>query len=196
MSRNDSSDPNIAVRQQLTDLLTTLTGRDPHAPAGGTLGQLAALARRALAEIDEAAGVALAPALPIDHLDAVPDDRLYGFQHFWEAWPRRGGKRLHRSKAEAVWVTLTLRQRKAAWRGAVHYAQACDLGTQGAIDAFRWLRDRSWDDWQEPPTAPRRPGTAAASIAAAAANIRSGQTSLIPAAYQPARTAIGTGAGA
>jgi hypothetical protein len=174
--------------------LTTLDGRDPHGPAEGTLTQLAGLAHRAVAELDEAAGVILAPALPIDHLDAVPDDRLYGFAHFWEAWPRRAGKRLHRGHAEAQWKTLTLRQRKAAWRGAVNYAMACDLGTQGAIDAFRWLRDRSWDDWQEPPTPHRPPGTAATTNAAAAANIRTGQTSLIPAAYQPASTAIGTGA--
>lgn len=191
MSRNDSSDPTNAVRQQLTDLLSTLTARGPDCPAGQTLDTLAALARRAVTELDDATGVVLAPALPIDHLDAIPDDRLYGFPHFWDAWPRRGGKRLHRGQAEAVWATLTLRQRKAAWRGAVHYAQACDLGTQGAMDAFRWLRDRSWDDWQEPPTAQPRAGTAAVSIAAAAANIRTGQTSLIPAAYQP--TALGTG---
>jgi hypothetical protein len=88
---------------------------------------------------------------------------LYGFAAFWDRWPRRNGKRLDRGKAERIWGKLTLEQRRAAYVGAGHYAAACELGSQGAMDAFRWLRDHKWADWQEPatPTARGRPAVSA-----------------------------------
>lgn len=90
------------------------------------------------------------PSSPAAADDTPAADDLTGFDAFWEAWPKRGGKRLYRGKAEDQWRKLTLEQRRAAYRGARHYAAASDAGTQGAMDAFRWLRDGAWTDWQEP----------------------------------------------
>jgi helix-turn-helix protein len=124
----------------------------------------------------ERAGLALVPTTEVAVIADL--DPLYGFDHFWDAWPRRGGKRLYRGRAEDQWKRLDLDERKAAWRGAINYATASANGTQGAMDAFRWLRDRSWVDWQEPPSAPAKPGTSSASISAAADRIRNGNSSL------------------
>ena len=76
-----------------------------------------------------------------------PDD---GFDHFWQAWPRRNGKKLAKDKAHRAWSRLTLPDRRDAYRGAKNYAAASDAEMAGAKDAFRWLQGREWDDWQEP----------------------------------------------
>lgn len=80
--------------------------------------------------------------------DEPEDDR---FEEFWEAWPRRNGKKLAKGKARQQWRTkVAPDERERAIRGAHHYRQTSDAGLAGAMDAFRWLRDRSWPDWQEP----------------------------------------------
>lgn len=78
------------------------------------------------------------------------DDPLYGFEPFWERWPKRNGKRLNRNKAERQWKRLTLTEKRQCYIGAGHYAEASAFGGQGAMDAFRWLQDRLWVEWQEP----------------------------------------------
>lgn len=82
------------------------------------------------------------------------DDR--GFDAFWEAYPRRNGKKLGRGDALKQWRRLKAPERDAAMVGVGHYAAAC-LDGQLAKDAFRWLRDRCWEDWQTPalPSFPR-----------------------------------------
>lgn len=98
-------------------------------------------------------------------------DPLLGFPDFWEQYPKRNGKREGRGKAEQVWRRLSYEERKAAWRGACHYGRACDSGLTIAADAFRWLRDRRWEDWQDPAipstSGPRRGMTSALSEAGA-----------------------------
>lgn len=74
------------------------------------------------------------------------------FQNFWDLYPRRNGKRLSRGKAERIWWGLKPEQKTAAIAAAKHYAAACNSGITIAADAFRWLRDRSFEDWQEPAT--------------------------------------------
>ncbi|MDE1904854.1 MAG: hypothetical protein KGH75_00200 [Rhodospirillales bacterium] len=78
---------------------------------------------------------------------------LTGFDEFWKAYPRRNGRRLGRGKCVERWIRLTLDDRRAAWRGAVHYAHDVDAGLTIAKDPDRWLRDRCWEDWQDPPSA-------------------------------------------
>jgi hypothetical protein len=72
------------------------------------------------------------------------------FKRFWETYPARHGKRLRRDKAVAAWNAMPEAKRQLALRGAVHYRTECDSGTL-AKDAFRWLRDSEWVDWQEAP---------------------------------------------
>lgn len=73
-----------------------------------------------------------------------------GFNHFWEAWPKRNGKKLGKEKAHRAWSKLTLPERRDAFRGAKNYAKASQQGLAGAKDAFRWLQGREWPEWQEP----------------------------------------------
>lgn len=87
---------------------------------------------------------------------------LLGFEAFWTAWPARNGKKLYRGKAEPLWAKLGPDDRRAALAGALNYADASAAGLAGAMDAFRWLRDRSWADWQEPAVPDPRPGRSAA----------------------------------
>jgi hypothetical protein len=87
----------------------------------------------------------------INYSDNSKSDPLHGFPQFWEQYPRRNGKRLHKSEAQKQWAKLSLDDRRAAWRGAVNYAEAITRGLHlAAQDAFRWLRERAWEDWQEP----------------------------------------------
>jgi hypothetical protein len=97
------------------------------------------------------------PTAPLTLVDTPPADPLDGFNDFWTTWPKRNGKRLDRAKAETVWRNLTLPERRAAHHGARHYAQASADGLAGAMDAHRWLRNRSWPDWQQPATPDIRP---------------------------------------
>ena len=77
----------------------------------------------------------------------------HGFEDFWTAYPRRNGKRLGRRVTLSRWATLNLEDRRAAWRGAIHYGHACDSGLTIAKDPVRWVRDRCWEDWQSEATA-------------------------------------------
>lgn len=91
----------------------------------------------------------------LDNPEGSSTDVDLGFDHFWSAWPLRNGKRLGKAKAVAVWRRLSIDERRAAWRGAVNYAAASNAGLAGAMDAFRWLRDRLWVEWQTPATPDR-----------------------------------------
>jgi hypothetical protein len=78
------------------------------------------------------------------------------FDDFWEAYPRRNGKRVGRALAAARWNPLTTAERAAVIVGAGHYGRAVAEGLTIAKDPARWLRDRCWVDWQEPAVADER----------------------------------------
>ena len=86
-------------------------------------------------------------ALQIDVLEA-------SFEEFWSAYPvQPNGKKPERAKAWAQFKRLSDRDRALALTGVVHYRAACDQGTY-AKHAFRWLRDKTWVDWQTPARPP------------------------------------------
>jgi hypothetical protein len=72
------------------------------------------------------------------------------FPSFWNLYPRRNGKRLYKPQAEAQWKKLKPADQAAAVIGAGFYAKAAVDGLIIAKDCYRWVRDHSWDDWQEP----------------------------------------------
>lgn len=86
------------------------------------------------------------------------DEAAQQFEHFWNVYPRRNGKRTGRPEALAQFRRLSLDDRRAAYRGAQHYAAAVDAGATIAADGHRWLRKRSFEDWQTPAviSTPRR----------------------------------------
>lgn len=78
---------------------------------------------------------------------AAQDD---AFEQFWISYPKRNGKRLGKNKAQAQWKRLSDEEKQSALAAASHYASACDRDLTIAKDAFRWLRDREFEDWQTP----------------------------------------------
>lgn len=79
------------------------------------------------------------------------DEAARQFEHFWAAYPKRDGKRIGKQKSLERWRRLSIDERRAARRGAVNLAQAVEAGGRfGVKDPERWLRDRCWEDWQEP----------------------------------------------
>ncbi|MEW4564244.1 hypothetical protein AB1K70_17025 [Bremerella sp. JC770] len=70
-----------------------------------------------------------------------------GFDAFWKAYPPRNGRKLEKRKALTEWKKLSQEARRNATRAAAIYAEESDF----IKDAFRWLRDRSFEDWLEKP---------------------------------------------
>lgn len=86
---------------------------------------------------------------------ARPDDARAQFdEHFWPAYPPRNGRKIGKADALTQWARLSLEDRRAALRGAKAMAADVAAGLALPPDAHRWLRRRSWEDWQGPPTVP------------------------------------------
>jgi hypothetical protein len=81
------------------------------------------------------------------------------FEKWWEAYPKRDGKRVGRGKSHKIWMSLTPEDHVAAWNGVRNYARS---GWRPK-DPERWLRDRCWEEWQEAavPDGPTGNGTQA-----------------------------------
>jgi hypothetical protein len=79
-------------------------------------------------------------------------DALRGFDKFWEVYPRRHGKIVGKAPTAERWKKLPLEDKRAAYRGAMNYALACNADLTLAKDPDRWIRDRCWVDWQDPAT--------------------------------------------
>lgn len=83
---------------------------------------------------------------------AKPEPDPPGFNDFWQAYPKRDGKRRGRAKSVKLWRQLVrVAERDAVIAGARHYADSPDAKKNYAKDPERWLRDKCWLDWQEPP---------------------------------------------
>ena len=90
------------------------------------------------------------PSLPTEVTQARDDARtpMLGFDHFWTVYPKRNGRRIGKSLCVKRWPTLSLDDKRAAYRGAVNYAEDVANDKTIAKDPDRWLRDRCWEDWQ------------------------------------------------
>lgn len=71
---------------------------------------------------------------------------------FWEPYPLRHGKKVGQKQAREQWRKLNEHDRGLAAAAVVHYAAAAnDPAVFCPVkDPWRWLRDRLFDDWQEP----------------------------------------------
>lgn len=72
------------------------------------------------------------------------------FEEFWKVYPRRKGKRLGRPEAIEQFDKVPTSDLAAVMTGVKHYAEWCNGDGDPAKDAFRWLRDKRWTEWQEP----------------------------------------------
>lgn len=80
--------------------------------------------------------------------DSDSEDRSIGWEKFWTTYPPRNGRKVGKDKASERWCKLSLTDKRAAYRGATNLRADVDAGRTLAPDAFRWLRDRSWNDYQ------------------------------------------------
>lgn len=85
---------------------------------------------------------------PSQRTDACTPER---FEKFWSAYPARHGKKLGKGPTRERFEKLTYDEQRAAWIGAKNLAVSIAAGgTFGPPDPDRWLRDRRWEDWEEP----------------------------------------------
>lgn len=78
-------------------------------------------------------------------------DKDRGFDVFWEAYPKRNGKRLGKAKALTRWRALALDTKRRAYAATVHYAAAVDSGATIAKDPERFLANAYFEDWADGP---------------------------------------------
>lgn len=67
---------------------------------------------------------------------------------FWPNYPARNGRKREKPKARKEWAKLSKADREKASKATPTYAAEED--PKYVKDAFRWLRDRSFEDWLEP----------------------------------------------
>jgi len=79
------------------------------------------------------------------------DDRDRGFDVFWEAYPRRHGKKVGKAKARTKWRALSYESKRAAYAAVLNYATAVEAGSTIARDAERFLTSKWWEDWLDGP---------------------------------------------
>lgn len=91
---------------------------------------------------------------PPEEQPVEPPEVLVDFEVFWSRYPARNGKKLEKPKALVQWRRLSKAQRDLALTGVSNYRAACDRQLFIARDAHRWLRDRSFLDWQTPAKVP------------------------------------------
>lgn len=72
------------------------------------------------------------------------------FADFWNLYPPRRGIKVEKQKAQEQWKKLSLDAQASAMTAVVNYADACKRDVTIAKDAFRWLRDKTFEDWQTP----------------------------------------------
>jgi hypothetical protein len=89
------------------------------------------------------------------------------FDQFWQAYPKRNGKRLGKGPAHVLFGKLSNAEQALAVQAATHYAVSRQAKDGYARDPVRFLRASWWRDWLEPehvqpakpadPYAPRLP---------------------------------------
>lgn len=84
-------------------------------------------------------------------------DPNYRFDEFWTRYPPRKGRREEKQKAREQWRKLSFDDKAVAFKAAKVFAES---RPELPKDAFRWLRDRSFEDWIESAA----PGSTAAPI--------------------------------
>lgn len=83
------------------------------------------------------------------------------FEEFWNAYPRRNGKRFGKPETFGKWKGLTIEDRKQVLVAVQHYASS-EMASKGIgiKDPHRWLRsgtnDEPWRDWIEPEQPPKK----------------------------------------
>lgn len=91
---------------------------------------------------------------PAEEASSPPAEDDMRFSEFWEAYPKRNGKRIGRDKALKVWMRRSKVDRVKALTAVENYRRACDDGLTIAQDAHRWLSGGTFNDWMTPAESP------------------------------------------
>lgn len=85
----------------------------------------------------------------------------YRFEDAWSAYPLRRGRRVGKEKAREQWKRLTYQEKGRCFKAIRTFAAE---RPELPPDMHRWVRDRTWQDYLEPPAGPvgaGRPGAPA-----------------------------------
>lgn len=101
-------------------------------------------------------------------------------EDFWERYPKRDNKRLGKKQARDQWAKLSVEDRNLAVAAVENFRTAAeDPDVFCPIkDPWRWLRDRLFDDWQEPAIPKSRDGPSRPSIEDEWAGVETGRLNL------------------
>ncbi len=95
---------------------------------------------------------------------SAPD---YGFDRWWQAYPRRHGKRVKKREAQVKWRRLTYEIKAQVYKATLNYAAACNAEEQIAMDPYRFIgATKRWEDWLDPPESAPSPALARANAKA------------------------------
>jgi hypothetical protein len=88
-----------------------------------------------------------------------PRGPLSGFSEFWHIVPKRPGEPQEKARREFARASAAGAQLEAMLRGAAINKQYIDQHPEERpfiVSVARWLREKRWEGWQEPPAEPQR----------------------------------------
>lgn len=68
---------------------------------------------------------------------------------FWSRYPKRNGKHLNKRAGQNELNKISSKEIEAVLRGAENFAKSKQARDGFAPDAYRWLRRKSWEEWQD-----------------------------------------------
>ena len=120
-----------------TDTAKALVGPEPENPAPDNQAAIKKLTPKELEELE------------YERTRGKGSD--YRFEDFWLTYPTRQGKKVGKRQARDEWLKMTYAEKGLAFRGARNMARA---GEEYPPDAHRWLKRKTWEDWQAAPVGP------------------------------------------
>jgi hypothetical protein len=75
---------------------------------------------------------------------------------FWSRYPKRNGKHLNKRSGQDELNKIKSTEIDAVLKGAENFAKSKQAIDGYAPDAFRWLKKRGWEDWQDGPEQQQR----------------------------------------
>lgn len=134
-----SKEPSTSVKERATHVQRTLDAR-----AGATVPNPTVPNRTEPKESRAVPSKKAAPTPPLqDNFATFAED-------VWERYPDRNGKKLNKQKFLATLKAVPARDWDAVLVGVENFSRSRQAIQGYAPDAFRWVRDGGWKEWQEP----------------------------------------------
>ena len=147
--RNGNGSVTESETLSVTEMETLKSERFPTGNGNGNAGAFTPISEK---EGKEVCGAEVAPPAQKPLANSPPGKKPRqeatsdSFEHFWKLYPARNGRKREKPKALQHWKKLSSNDRSKALKAAPIYAAEEELHK----DAFRWLRDKCFDDYLEP----------------------------------------------